>query len=201
MRRISITVAVISLLSLVACGVGTTGLSPESSRRPKGNPSALVFVTEYGDFQCPACKTSHELITKSIFQKYSDTIRFEFKQFPLTTIHEYSLEAAEASECAADQGKFWEFVDLAYAQQEQLSSTALRDWAKVLGLDVSLFDRCIRSDIKKNTIMADEAEGEKLGVDSTPTYFVNGQRITDLTLQTVSDAIDQALASAMKVPL
>jgi len=200
MRKIPVAIVALSLL-LAACGVDTTGLSPKSSKQPKGNPAALVTVTEYGDFQCPACKTAHEFITKPLLQKYGDKIRFEFKQFPLRTIHAYALEAAEASECAADQGKFWEFVDIAYARQADLSSSALRDFAKVLGLDADLFDRCVRSGIKEGTTRSDEADGNALDVQGTPSYFVNGQRVASNTYQALSDAVEQALRQVEKGPL
>ncbi len=200
MNKLTPTLLSIAFL-LTACGVDTTGLSPESSRTAKGAETALVTVTEFGDFQCPACKTAHELLTKPILTQYDRKIRFVFKHFPLQTIHAYALEASEAAECAADQGKFWEFVDITYEKQESLKSAALRDWATELKLDVPLFDRCVRSRIKRKTVLADAAEGEKKGVNSTPTYFVNDIRVTGNTIQALSSAIDAALASAKQVPL
>jgi protein-disulfide isomerase len=192
----------LSAVLITACQkVDTTGLSPESSRQPKGSPTALVTVVEFSDLQCPACKSAHELITQPILQKYGAKISFQFKHFPLLQLHENALEAAEGAECAADQGKFWEFVDLNYSQQDKLSPQALRDWAKALGLDVPLFDRCIRSGIKSATIMADEAEGQKLNVEGTPTFFVNGAKITENTVLAVGDAIDQALKQVANTPL
>lgn len=188
------------LVSLAACGVDTTGLSPDSSRMAKGSDTALVTVTEYGDFQCPACKGAHTLINKPLVEQYGSRIRFAFKHFPLRAIHPYALEAAEAAECAADQGKFWEFVDLAYEEQENLSSSKLRDWANILGLDEALFDRCVRSNIKEDTILADYKEGEASGTEGTPTYFVNGTKVPS-SVDAISAAIDAIFQQTESAPL
>lgn len=180
-------------LSLAACGVDTTGLSADSSRRPMGSPSASVVVAEFADLQCPACKAAHETVTKPLIAKYGSRIRFEFKHFPLQGIHAYALPAAEAAECAADQGKFWEFVDLTYINQDKLGTEAIKEWAATLKLDQDLFARCTASRIKKDTVLADYKEGEKLGVNSTPSFFLNGERIM---LQAIGD-LDAAVAAAL----
>ncbi len=195
------SVAIVSLLLLAACGVDTTGLSAASSRTPAGNPSALVTVSEYGDLQCPACKAAHSILTQPLLAEYGSKIRFEFKHFPLQSIHVHAMEAAQAAECAADQGKFWEFLDLNYAQQADLSSASLRAWAKDLGLDGDLFDRCVRSGIKKATILADYKEGEAQGVNSTPTYFVSGVKATTNTIEALKAAVEKALGQSAAVPL
>ncbi len=199
MRRIS-TIAVIASIAFVACGVDTTGLSAVSSRLPLGSANAGVLVQEFADLQCPACKTANSLITKPMLQKYGSSIRLEFKHFPLTQ-HEYAIEAAQALECAADQGKFWQYLDLAYERQDSLSSAALRELATVLGLDASLFDRCLSSGIKKDVVLADFAAGEKIGIDQTPTYFVNGVKVTDASYAGVSAAIEAALLQIKQAPL
>lgn len=202
MHKILAPVIVASaVLFLSGCGVDTTGLSAESSRSAAGAETASVTLTEYGDLQCPACKTAHEILTKPLLVKYDGKLRFVFKHFPLQGIHVHAMEAAQASECAADQGKFWEFFDKNYEKQADLSSTALRDWARELGLDEALFDRCVRSGIKKATVLADYKDGEKLGVNSTPSYFVNGVRVKENTLEGISSAIDSAIANASSVPL
>lgn len=113
MKRLSLATLFTSALLLAAC-VDTTGISPTSSRPPRGNANALVTVMEFADFQCPACMSAHATINKPLFEKYGSQVRFEFRHFPLRNIHRFALDLAEASECAADQGKFWEFVDLAY---------------------------------------------------------------------------------------
>lgn len=199
MRRIS-TIAILASIIFAACGVDTTGLSALSSRKPLGPDNAPVLVQEYADLQCPACKQANTLITKPMLQKYGSRIRLEFKHFPLTQ-HEYAMEAGQALECAADQGKFWQFLDLAYERQDSLSSAALREWATVLGLDTSLFDRCVSSEIKKDIVLSDFRAGEAIGIDQTPTYFVNGVKVADPSLAGVSAAIEAALLQIKLIPL
>ena len=200
MRR-SILIAISASSLLLAACVDTTGLSDKSARTPAGNPSAAVIVQEFADLQCPACKASYETINKPLMEKYGSQIRFEFKHFPLTTLHAHALEAAQGAECAADQGKFWEFVDMDFSNQAELNSSAIRGWAKELGLDEALFDRCVRSGIKKNLIMAEEAEGEQKGVRGTPSYFVNGVKVEKTTLDAISADIERALQSQQSMPL
>ncbi len=187
------------VLLLASCTIDTTGLSAESSRPLRGNAAAAVVVTEFGDIQCPACRAAHETLNKPLLQKYGDKIGFHFMQFPLS-MHPYAMEAAQASECAADQGKFWQFIDLAYEKQDELSSSALRTWAGELKLDADLFDRCVRSQIKRATIESDQVQGEKAGVNSTPTYFVNGQKVLS-SIEGISAAIDAELKKGESMPL
>ena len=192
--------AILASFAFVACGVDTTGLSAVSSRKPLGPDNAPVLVEEYADLQCPACKEANTLITKPMLQKYGSTIRYEFNHFPLTQ-HEFAIEAGEALECAADQGKFWQFLDLAYERQATLGSAALREWGTVLGLDGQLFDRCISSEIKKEIVLSDFTAGEKLEISQTPTYFVNGIKVADASLAGVGTAIEAALQQIQKAPL
>ncbi len=190
-----------SALIVSACGVDTTGLSAESSRTAKGPASATVTVTEYADFQCPACAAAYTLINQPLLAKYGSSIRFEFMHFPLRQLHANAFEAAQAAECAADQGKFWEFVDIDYTNQKDLSSSMLRTWAKTLSLDTDLFDRCVKSGIKGDTVMEDFAQGEKLGVQGTPSYFVNGERVKSNSIEAISAAIDAAKGQVNSTPL
>ncbi len=183
-------------LTLAACGVDTTGLSADSSRTVAGNPSAAVVVTEFADLQCPACRSAYTMLEKPLLEKYGNQIAFEFKHFPLQTIHQYALELAMASECAADQGKFWEFVDIAFTQQTELAAlgkNAAETWAGTLGIDMELFNRCLASRIKKDTVLADYNGGREIGVAGTPTFFVNGVQ-TEATMEKLSAAIDAELA-------
>ena len=193
------SLALLPVLVLVACTVDTTGLSSESNRgpHPQSSPNAAVVITEYSDLQCPACRTSHNLVTKPLLEQYGSRIRFEFHQFPLSSIHPMAMPAAEASECAADQGKFWEFVDLAYEKQDQLSDAALDEWGQSLGLDVELYKRCRASHIKRETIQAEYDEGRDAGIGGTPTYLVNGQMVP-ATIEDLGQAIEEATAGTMQ---
>lgn len=179
----------------------TTGLSPESRREPKGNPASFVTVVEFSDLQCPGCRTAHDIIVKPLLQKYGGSIRFEFYHFPLFSIHPYALDAAQAAECAADQGRFWEFVEIAYAGQDALDRKVLPRWAADAGVqDIDLFRRCLASGIKKDTIMSDVQLGEELEVQGTPTFFVDGRKV-EATITDLGDAIDEATVRLSEVPL
>lgn len=183
-------------LALTAC-VDTTGISGESSRPPAGNPQAAVLVEEFADLQCPSCRAANETLKIPLLQKYGTQIAFVHRHFPLRAIHRYAMELAEASECAADQGKFWDYVDMAYDRQPDLKKGSAAGWAEDLALDMDLFDRCTRSHIKRDTIQADYDEGITRGVQGTPTFFVNGQQ-TPATIDGLSAAIDAALSQTIQ---
>lgn len=183
-------------LALAAC-TDTTGLSPETSRtaHPQTSASAAVVLAEYADLQCPACRAAHETVVPPLLAKYGTQISYEFHHFPLSSIHRYALEAAEAAECAADQGKFWEFADLVFKNQQELSPESLDKWGAELKLDMDLFNRCRDSRIKREMIQSEYDQGRNLGVRGTPTFFVNGEQV-EATVDGLSAAIDAALGSA-----
>lgn len=175
-------------LLLVACSGGSSA----SNRTPKGSPNAAVVVEEYADLQCPACRAAHEGVVRQMIAAYGNRIRFDFKHFPLRSIHRYALDAAEASECAADQGKFWEYVDAVFQNQQDLSRDTLSSWAVSIGLDSSLFEDCWKAHSKRGTVLQDYEQGRELGVNGTPTFFVNGKQV-QTGFDTLSDAIDAEL--------
>jgi rhodanese-related sulfurtransferase/predicted DsbA family dithiol-disulfide isomerase/uncharacterized membrane protein len=141
-----------------------------------GNLQAAVTVVEFGDFECPACSRAEER-AREIRKKYGDQIRFVFRQFPLERLHPFALKAAEASECAADQGKFWEAVEKLYQGQSDLSEPALLRYAGELGVDVARFQQCLTSSATLARVQRDVEDGRALGVDRTPTFFVGRQRV------------------------
>lgn len=191
MRRF-LSITFVSALVLASCGVDTTGISAESTRGAAGNASGAVTVTEFADIQCPACRSAYDLLEKPLIDKYGTQVRFEFRHFPLQTIHPYALELAEASECAADQQKFWEYISLAYEKQPDLKKGSATEWAQALGLDMDLFGRCLSSHIKRDTVLEDYDLGIKLGVQGTPTFFVNSTRV-EATIGALSAAIEAGL--------
>jgi len=187
-----LSLSILSATVLVAC----SSSDDISTRPPKGNPNATVLVEEFADLQCPACQSAHAQITTPIIAKYGNDIRFEFHHFPLRSIHRFALDAAEMSECAADQGHFWEFVDLAYEKQTDLSLDALLDWSQAIGLDTDVAERCWKSHSKRSIVLNDYSEGRDRDVAGTPTFFVNGQRVNS-GFDTLSTAIDAALANSV----
>ncbi|MBM3228097.1 DsbA family protein [Candidatus Peribacteria bacterium] len=187
----------VAVLALVAC-TDTSGLSKDSAKVPRGNPDAIVVVTEFADLQCPACQVAHERISAPLLEKYGAQVRLDFLHFPLRSLHRYALEAAMASECAADQGKFWEYVDLVYTEQKKLNIDQLSRWAGTLALDTALFDRCLKSEIKRETVLADYEKGKELGVSGTPTFFVNNQKV-ESGFDALSAAIDAIIGRGTKL--
>lgn len=148
-----------------------------TSPRPiKGVPEAKVKIVEYSDFQCPACKAATAAV-KSLDEKYGYGISIEYKYFPLVSIHQNSFISAMAAECANDQGKFWEYHDKLFANQDNLGEPSLIKFAQELNLDTKSFQACLDSKAKSGLVRADMAEGSNLGIDSTPTFFINGEKV------------------------
>lgn len=199
MKHTSIFVPALALsLALISC-TDTTGLNATLSKgpHPKSNPNGAVVVAEFADLQCPACRSAHTDIVQPLIEKHGALIRYEFHHFPLRSLHRFALSAAEAAECAADQGKFWEYVNHVYAQQEKLSRKELRAWAQELSLNMDLFDRCIKSQIKRDAILDEYEAGQTAGVRGTPTFFVNGQRV-EASIEAISAAVEGVVRGAAK---
>jgi len=166
-----------------------------SDSHVSGNPQAPITIVEFGDFQCPACGKEQEAI-HGIRQKYGGQICWVFRQFPIPTLHEFAEAAAVASECAADQGKFWEAVDKLYENQTDLSNAALRRYAAELGLDTDRFNQCLNSQATLARVRRDLDDAHALGVRGTPTFFVNQQPLGQPpTAEELGQLIDQALGA------
>ena len=140
----------------------------------KGDPEAKVIVVEFGDFQCPFCKQA-EPILRQVLDKYGEKIYFIYRDYPITSTHPEALAAAEAANCAAAQGQFWEYKEQLFARQDELSSATYRSIAEALGLDMPPFNVCLNTHATRAEIMADAEDGANLGVRGTPTFFINGQ--------------------------
>jgi protein-disulfide isomerase/uncharacterized membrane protein/rhodanese-related sulfurtransferase len=159
-----------------------------------GNSSAPLTVVEFGDFECPGCGLSEEA-ARQVRAQYGERIRFVFRQFPLRKIHPQAEKAAEASECAKDQGKFWEAVEELYAEQADLSVDALKRYARELGLDQNRFNQCLDSGETVSRIDQDLADGHALKVAGTPTFFIGRKMIMrPLDFATLSQLVSQELA-------
>ena len=160
-----------------------------------GNPNAPVTVVEFGDFECPACGAAQPVVEQMLDQ-YAGRIRFVFRQFPLNTIHPYAETAAEASECAAQQGKFWDADRMFYARQDDLTEPALVRYAGEMGLDTKRFEQCLIDGTGKAAIQRDIEDGKAVGVDRTPIFFVGHQMLVAPQFSQLAQAIDQQLAKA-----
>jgi protein-disulfide isomerase len=158
-----------------------------------GPESATVQVIEFSDFQCPYCSRAAEAVHK-IKEKYGDKVRFTFRQFPLN-MHPNAHVAAEAALAANAQGKFWEFHDRLFKNQQQLDPKGLEDQAKQAGLNLGQFKKSMSDHQYAPAVDADLKLGEQAHVNGTPTMFVNGTRVQD---PTNFDAIAQAIENALK---
>ncbi len=158
----------------------------------QGSANAKITLVEYSDFQCPFCSRALPTV-KALQQKYGNDLRFVYKHFPLS-FHPNAQPAAEASECAGEQGKFFEFHDLLFANQESLSTANYKKWAGDLKLDQAKFDSCVDSSKYKQKVQDDFNEGQRDGVSGTPSFYVNGQQIVGAQpAQAFESIIDQIL--------
>lgn len=139
----------------------------------KGDPSAKVSIIEFADLQCGHCKSAHIKLNE-LFEKYPNDIYIEYRHFPLQK-NGPSVQFAKGSFCAGEQKKFWEYLDLVYANQQQLSSLKPSDFNDKLGINTAVFNACMISKKINQQLQYDLQEGEKIGVKSTPTFIINGQ--------------------------
>lgn len=144
-----------------------------------GNPDAPVTIVEFGDFQCPFCGRFFKTTEQEIIEKYVKTgkAKFVYRDFPLTSIHEEAQKSAEASECADEQGEFWEYHDLLYQRQDQLSVAHYKAWAAELGLNTGQFNQCLDAGKYSEEVGKDFRDGQAAGVRGTPGTFVNGRLV------------------------
>jgi protein-disulfide isomerase len=141
-----------------------------------GNKGAGIVVVEFSDFQCPFCREAF-FILQDVLARHTSEIYFQYRHFPLDTPHPLARKAAEASMCANQQGKFWEYHDLIFRNQDTLTPASLLEFAIEVGLDGSKFASCLKSDEFKKYVEEDFQAGKALGVEATPTFFINGRKI------------------------
>jgi len=168
----------------------------------RGPADAKVTVVEYSDFQCPYCGQAWEIFEKEVYPQYKDKVRFVFKQMPLTQIHPWAEDAAVASACALEQGndQFWKMYDGLFGQQAQITKDNLpakvEEIATAAGLDVPRLKECLAGRKTIDAVKADQAEAASVGVNGTPTFFINGRRVQNTQdASAFKQALDQALTS------
>jgi protein-disulfide isomerase len=164
-----------------------------------GGEKAPVTIVEFSDFQCPFCSRAAETVTE-IKKKYGSKVRVAFKHFPLP-MHREARPASEASMCVNEQSsdKFWKYHDLVFKNQDKLDNASLEKYAKDVGANVDKFKECMAAGKYKDAVQKDLDYGEKIGVKSTPTFFVNGQLVAGaLPIEAFSEIIDEELADAKK---
>ncbi len=177
---------------------GNNNSSSQLTNHVAGAGKKGVTLTEYGDFECPACYQYYPLV-EQIRIKYKDDIAFQFRNFPLTEIHQNALAAARAAESADKQGKFWEMYAKLYETQPEWKTSAspskyFEDLATQLGLNLDKFREDYKSSAVNDVIQADRAEARKLGFSGTPTFLINGKKIeSPRDIESFSKLIDEAI--------
>ncbi|OIN92013.1 MAG: hypothetical protein AUJ21_07180 [Anaerolineae bacterium CG1_02_58_13] len=160
-----------------------------------GADSAKVVITEYGDFGCASCRAWHNAgILEQVRAAYGDDVQFVWKDFPVITAQ--SPKAAEAGQCAFDQGKFWEYHDLLFAKAPALRVNDLKDYAAQLGLDTEKFNQCLDSGQNRAKVNQSLNEAQReYAFPGTPSFLVNGRKLVGPpSFETLKSTIDSILA-------
>lgn len=161
-------------------------------RTPLGKADAKVTIVEFSDFQCPYCQHMATNLDE-IFKQYPNDVKIYFKNRPLNSIHQFAQGAAEAAEAARQQGKFWPMYELIFKNRNALDSASLEKYAQEAGLNVAKFKESLSSGAPKAFVDKDSAEADKLGINSTPTVFINGFYVANPSPEQVKAQIDEAL--------
>jgi protein-disulfide isomerase len=188
MREVVKAAAVIVIVAGLAAGASLF-LGRRTETRPvlnttahiRGSGTAPITLVEYGDYECPPC-FRYEEIVRRLLEKHPNTLKFEFRHFPLTGLHLHALPAAKAADAAGQQGKFWEMHDVLMNTREQWSRMSdaepfFIDQAKLLGLDVNLFRESFRAPETEQRILKQRALAEASGIEATPTFLINDRKI------------------------
>jgi len=141
----------------------------------KGSNSAPVTIIEFGDFQCPYCEVFFSQVLPQIEKNYIKTgkVKFVYREFPLS-FHQYAQKASEAAGCAGEQGKFWDYHDKLFENQNSLDLASLKSYAQQLHLNTTKFNDCLDSGKTTAAVQEDVSDGSGYGVSGTPTFFING---------------------------
>jgi len=181
----AVVLGIIYLVVISAKSGGSTATvaAVTSDDHLKGSQTAKVTLIEYSDFQCPAC-AAYFPIVKSLEQKYGDKIAIVYRNYPLTQIHQNAQISAQAAEAANLQGKFWEMHDILFDRQSSWSTAGnvkqtLTDFAKELQLDEKKFSDDLNSSAVKDRVTKDVTSGNAVGVTGTPTFFLNGKKLSN----------------------
>jgi protein-disulfide isomerase len=207
--KVLITIGVATVVLFVGAIWWMTGQNPDSKIADPGllqrtdshqtsTASAQVTLVEFGDFQCPSCAAVHPGV-KALLAKYPTQLKLVFRNFPLS-MHANAQIAAEAAEAAGAQGKYWEMHDWLYEHEAEWNTAnkpqeVFAGQAKNLGLNVDQFNQALTDHSFAKVIQQDAADGNNLGVDATPTFYLNGKKLTSSLLE-LQAKIDEAIKAA-----
>ncbi len=192
-------------ISIVLIGMATILFSREAPPQPtlpknellgeqahsKGNASASAYLVEFSDFQCPACKAAKPFVDE-VVNIYKDKLLFVYRHFPLDQ-HPFGMKAAIAAEASGKQGKFWEMYDLLFANQENLSEALFIDLAKQLNLNEKEFTESLSDQKLKDAVTLSRDYGLKIGINSTPTFYLNGKKLVLTSYNDIKVEVERAL--------
>jgi len=186
-----------------------------AGRPERGNKDAKVTIVNYDDFQCPFCSRLHQTLFPDLMKTYGNQVKIIYKDYPLLEIHPWAVHAAVDANCLGAQNNdaYWEFADYTHANQKAITGEKrdikeesqrlddlTRDIGKKHNLDTAKLDACVKKQ-DDSGVLASRAEGDKVGVDSTPTLFINGQQFTGAVPDSeLRNAIDAALKDAGETP-
>jgi protein-disulfide isomerase len=162
----------------------------------KGAAAATVTIVEFTDYQCPSCAEQYPILER-LLSEMGDRVRLVARDFPLGQ-HAHAFKAAEAAEAAREQGKYWEYTALLFRNQSALEISHLKQYATALGLDRARFDAALNGGKHAEQVRRDMLDGQKIGVNSTPSLFLNGRRVSDRTYEGLKAAIEEALKNSAK---
>lgn len=149
--------------------------SVSTTDHAQGNLNADLVIVEYGDYQCPYCGAAYPVL-KEIMKEYGSQVKFVFRNFPLSEMHQYARAAAIAAEAADLQGKFWEMHDAIYENQQNLDELYLFKLAENIGLNIAQFKEDIQKAELEEKVDSDFESGIMSGVNGTPSFFINGNK-------------------------
>ncbi|MBV8551358.1 MAG: thioredoxin domain-containing protein [Acidobacteriaceae bacterium] len=160
----------------------------------RGPQTAPVVVVEYADYECPYCQQIDPVLLK-LENEYKGRVAFAYKDTPLP-MHPHAEKAAEAAHCAGAQGKYWEYHDVLFASK-QYEIPALKQSARTLNLDAAVFDKCLDSGEQKAAVTAQLEEAQRLGLQGTPSFFINGRFLSGaVSYEMLRNTIEQELSAA-----
>ena len=163
-----------------------------------GSENAPITIIEFSDYECPYCRQWHSEVYSQLIDTYGDQIRFVYRDFPLESIHPNANSAAEAANCAHEQGVFWDYHDMLFSNEKGLGSTAYLEYASQLEIDQAAFQECIETNRYKSEVQADFEFAADLGVRSTPTFFINGIAVVGAQpFEIFQQVIDRELAGEL----
>jgi protein-disulfide isomerase len=162
----------------------------------RGPADAPVTILEYGDYECPYCRGAFRDVHRLVDQ-HPTLIRFVFRNFPIPQLHPHAEQAAEAAEAAGAQGRFWEMYELLLQPYSHLDTDSLVTYAEVVGLDIARFRRDLTDHAHAGRIESDVLEGIRNGVNATPKFYVDGERVDGkVPLENLAELVQRALSAA-----